>query len=257
MLRFYANKYVSLSRRLEAVLSRSDTQRLVDLNTSVSEEDRKVWGASLASFKKGFEELSLGFCVLHIDGTVRLLNTKDDLTYRELHAALRELQSRLEHELSINVYFQLNSERIKYYEQEQPLFGQTVSDKFPSALYDIVEAGRCLATERSTACVFHLMRIMEAGLKALAKKLTLSIDPDWTWQKILNEVNAAINRMPEKPPKKKRLKESFASMSAHLSSVKMAWRNPTMHVRGKYAMEEAEAILNNVRIFIQHLCVLL
>src|SRR5262249_13649752 len=40
-----------------------------------------------------------------------------------------------------------------------------VPDKFPSVVYDVTEAGKCLALGRDTAAVLHLMRVLERGLQ--------------------------------------------------------------------------------------------
>ena len=58
------------------------------------------------------------------------------------------------------------------------LFGDDVARAFPSSKGDIDEAGKCLALDRGTACVFHLMRILEIGLQLLAAKLGISLQ--WT-----------------------------------------------------------------------------
>jgi hypothetical protein len=59
---------------------------------------------------------------------------------------------------------------VEYLEQEK-LFGDAVYENFPSARGDIRDAGNCLAAGLNTAAVFHLMRVVELGLRALAKKL--------------------------------------------------------------------------------------
>jgi hypothetical protein len=48
-----------------------------------------------------------------------------------------------------------------------------------SASFDIEEAGKCLAFDRGTATVMHLMRVLEVGLKALAKVLQIAYAPSW------------------------------------------------------------------------------
>lgn len=55
------------------------------------------------------------------------------------------------------------------------MFGEKVSLNFPSALEDIKEVGNCYATDRNTACVFHCMRVVEYGLRALAKRLRVKL----------------------------------------------------------------------------------
>ena len=50
-------------------------------------------------------------------------------------------------------------------------FGRSVVGVFPDPTADIDEATRCLALERPTASVFHLMRAMEVGVVALGMPL--------------------------------------------------------------------------------------
>lgn len=141
-------------------------------------------------------------------------------------------------------------ERQQYY-GDIPLFAPFVPYIYSGLTYDIVEAGNCLALNRTTACVFHLMRIMEFGVQRLGEKLKVPIDvKQETWQTILNHVNGAINRMPDKPAAKKRMKENCAEVAGYLYHVKMAWRNTVMHPKRTYTPEEAEKIFENVKTFV-------
>jgi hypothetical protein len=53
------------------------------------------------------------------------------------------------------------------YIQPIPLFGQDTARNFPSVAYEIEEAGKCLALDRSTASAFHSIRCLEAGIRAV------------------------------------------------------------------------------------------
>ena len=57
--------------------------------------------------------------------------------------------------------------------ENSSFMGQHVSDAFPSAVGDIKEAGNCLGAECNTAAVFHLMRVVELGLRALCAHMGL------------------------------------------------------------------------------------
>jgi hypothetical protein len=57
-----------------------------------------------------------------------------------------------------------------YFEHPQ-LFGQDVNRHFPSAKFDIREAGSCLALGRNTACVYHLARAAQFALRCLCRHL--------------------------------------------------------------------------------------
>jgi hypothetical protein len=43
---------------------------------------------------------------------------------------------------------------------------------------DISEAAQCLALNRPTACVFHLMRVMETGVQILGNRLGIQLTAD-------------------------------------------------------------------------------
>jgi hypothetical protein len=57
------------------------------------------------------------------------------------------------------------------YVDNPSLFGEKVLAQFPSAAFDIRESGNCLAAECATAAVFHLMRAVEWGLRAIGTDL--------------------------------------------------------------------------------------
>jgi hypothetical protein len=124
-----------------------------------------------------------------------------------------------------------------------------VNKKFPAIQYDIVEAGNCYASGRSTAVVFQLMRIMEVGVQEFGKKLGVALATEKNWQNILDEINKAIKAL---YPKDLVTKE-FAALSANPYSVKLAWRNEVMHPKDTYTLEEADNLIRQVKIFMEQL----
>jgi len=132
------------------------------------------------------------------------------------------------------------------------LFGDSVADAFPSATFDIAEAGKCLAFGRGTACVFHCMRALEIGLRVLADAMGIPYAP--SWESYLRQISAQVARdWKEKDPKWKAKEPFYTSVAADLATVKNAWRNPTMHVRGVYTEERASEIFNATKSFMRHL----
>jgi hypothetical protein len=112
---------------------------------------------------------------------------------------------------------------------------------FESAVCDLDEAGTCLALERNTACVFHLMRATEGALKEIAAKYNVEIsDPSWGGVlKRLEGLNEAND-------------EFLRDVKLHLRAIKNAWRNPTMHLDKIFDQAEARAIFNALRGFLEH-----
>lgn len=122
--------------------------------------------------------------------------------------------------------------------------------KFPSAIVDIDEAINCLALERSTASVFHLMRVLEVAIKATATCLGVP-DPvrgsDKNWGAMLRQVKAAIdNQWLTGADKMSPDAKLFENLYVSLDAVKNGWRNVTMHVERTYTMDEAQRVRHAV-----------
>ena len=133
-----------------------------------------------------------------------------------------------------------------------------MESRFTNSLPEIEEAMKCLALERGTACVFHLMRVMEFGIKKLGKKLRVDIDVEKeTWYQIEQHVNKAIAAMPSSTSANQKKKQKHASAAAGLGSVRIAWRNDVMHPKATYTEEEARRIMDHVGGFLNSLCPLI
>lgn len=176
------------------------------------------------------------------------------ITYEQLHALSQELVNRLNDDLGAQIFLYVSGVQADLL--RKPTAGwEDVITKLPDLKSEIEEATKCLAFQRATATVFHLMRVMEIGLQRLGRKLGLpkSTLEERNWQNILNDVNAKIAALPGKTPSQKSRRQELAQLSAHLLAVKLAWRNPTMHPRNRYTEEEAKEIYNHSRLFMSTL----
>lgn len=136
------------------------------------------------------------------------------------------------------------------------LFGSDVQSGFPSATADIREAGNCLAVEIHTAAVFHLMRVAEFGLRALAhdrrvrflKKGPLELA---TWDEIIRELEKAEQAIQNYP--KTLARESqfdfYHGAMMEFKRFKNKFRNSVMHARNEYDADEAHSAFEHVRAF--------
>lgn len=177
---------------------------------------------------------------------------KQSTTFRKVAEQFKYIEKTFRYELERTLLFALPPARQEYWLQSKPLFGTEVSDRFPFAVDDIAEAGKCLATERGTAAVFHLMRIMEVGLKDLAGALGIPYAP--SWESYIRQISDRIaTKHASKVKKWKKQEPFFRDVLGDLQAVKTSWRNPTMHVVKKYTPDEAEDIYRAVRTFMQRL----
>jgi hypothetical protein len=176
-------------------------------------------------------------------------------TAKELEYAVRSWDERYEDTLKSEWFYWVPPGMAQYYLRPQP-FGSKVNDRFPQAIDDIEDAGKCLALGQGTATVLHLMRVMEVGLKALAAISELGISYAPSWEAYLNQISKKIgDPHRQKTPEWIKLEPLMRDVSGDLLTVKQAFRNPTMHVDRKYGPEEAEEIYKAVRRFMERLAV--
>lgn len=167
----------------------------------------------------------------------------------EIVADVDDLRRRILDQADTTFCLLLSPHEKRFYAKQAPIFGQEVEAKFPAMSEDIAEASKCLALNRSTSAVFHLMRVMEVGVRRFGNALDVELVDEKNWQNILDEINKKIRAMDHKQQKTK----AFAEAASHLYNVKVAWRNETMHPKQTYSPDEAEAIFSNSHTFIRDL----
>jgi hypothetical protein len=156
----------------------------------------------------------------------------------------------------------IQTERFYHYRKDKGLLVLTISGDraqtiaaFRSAEKDIQDAVDCYATDHETACVFHLMRVLEHGMKALALALNLTFDIQ-QWNTIIAQIEAEIRDIglswPASPRKADWL-QFYSEAARHFFFLKDAWRNHVSHNRATYDETSAKEAMEHVRGFMNHL----
>jgi hypothetical protein len=134
---------------------------------------------------------------------------------------------------------------------------QAALKAFPSAGADVKASVDLWAMHHSTASVFHLMRVLEHGLRALALHLEKTFDVQ-TWQVIIDQIESQIKALskslPPGPQKSARL-QFLSEVAKEFSFFKDGWRNHVMHNRVTYNDEQARSVMDHVRSFMNRLSV--
>jgi hypothetical protein len=141
----------------------------------------------------------------------------------------------------------------------------TIIAKFKQSEDDCREAVYCFAVGRNTACVFHLMRAVEHGMRSLAAKLRIKNVPSgkstrpvaWSeWQAVIDAIEGkarqtvgAMKAGPARDVKQRFYGDAIAS----IREFKDAYRNHVMHTRKNYQEKEAQLLLAHVRTFMDKL----
>ena len=204
-------------------------------------------------FKAALEKAGLQSSLDSYERLVRLFGSP--IAFEKVKEAVVELQGRISDELSHLELWQITREESHFLKTDP--FGEEIPRKFPVTRDDIEEAGKCLAFGRATACVFHLMRVVEVGLRALAASLNNpNLDPkrNPNWETILRKGDEDLAKpLNQRSPEWQADESFFSTAHANLRAVKDAWRNSTMHIERRYDPEEAEEVWNAVKAFMRHL----
>jgi hypothetical protein len=172
----------------------------------------------------------------------------EDFTTGGTQRLFQELSNTIRREMQTVLFFHVPSAQAEFYDKKE-LFGTKVSGRFPNLQSDIIEAGNCLALGRGTACVFHLMRVMESAVQEFGRVLGILAVDTKNWQNILDEVNKAIKALPSRNS----ITPALSEAAANLYSVKLAWRNEVMHPKATYTLDEAKDVFRQVKLFMGNL----
>lgn len=230
-------------------------------------------GLTLACVKEDCNKLNLISAMKQLDRIEVIFERLDTkvLAVDELTALFAELRRRIEEDLEESVFYQVESERVRlcfarsrsnnltefFIKTPEEFFSADVVKKFPSTAEEIAEACRCFAFGRNTACIFHLMRVLELGLTPLGAIFGVSL-AHTNWAPALDQIESSIRKMSNDPSWTAQVdwrdqQEFYSQAASYFRVLKDAWRNHTAHARGRYDQSEAMDILVAVRGFMQKL----
>lgn len=267
MLEFSAVAFLRCGRRLEILKTDCLVGSAVVAEGGVGfataqdldEKARKRLLASTASIREAFQNIGLDITAETVSDLERDVTSGSRRSFAWLHERIENIERLAEKELKGKLFLYIPQERVRYWPTvENPFaFGQFVSDSFPSTTFDANSAGVCLATAQSTAAVFHLMRILEIGLGTLGSMFGVSL-AHTNWAPAIDQIESKVRDMHKDPVWKaksdcKEQQEFYSQTATHFGVLKDAWRNYTMHARGKFTEEEAALIFANVKAFMQKL----
>jgi hypothetical protein len=189
---------------------------------------------------------------------VHAINEEHIKTPSEIGGQLRHLAQTMITEIYNSCLCMIVDAGKEDYWEKPELFGPDVARVFPDAADDIEEAGNCYTAGRNTACVFHLMRAVEAALRQwvgmIGAPLTVPVT-EANIQDILNAADKHLKALEQQPktPQRAAELEYFGNASVHFRAIKDAWRNHVSHGKKFYGDAKARFIMDHVREFMNDL----
>jgi len=259
LLRFEADAYCRLMSMIGQTLAHfqiADNAPALGVpgRLKITKEVFETLGYTLREMRVLVDKLNLPMAQKHLDRMqAEFEESPNAFSNDALKRNLYELTTRVADELEQRLFLSVPLEQAPLYLQSNPPFGDTAAKAFPQMVEDISEAAKCLALDRPTASIFHLMRVMELAVQRFGHELKVTLVTEKNWQVILDQINAAIKKLDAKDAKTK----AYAQAASHLYNVKVAWRNEVMHPKQTYTFEEAQAIFANAKTFIADLATIL
>jgi len=177
---------------------------------------------------------------------------QDYYTSLSLLNDLDTLDLSFSNELGSDLIFRIASSKTGYFEKDD-LFGPEVTSSFPSAVENVRNDGTCFAVEQWDASVFHLMRVLERGLRVLAVKFGVPF-LNTTWHTIIEQIESKVRKMDSGYGADWKEQQKFCSQAAsQFMFLKDAWRNHVMHLSDVYDEGKALSIFTNVRAVMRSL----
>jgi hypothetical protein len=163
----------------------------------------------------------------------------------------------------------IGTERFYHYRKDKSLVLLRISSEwnatlsncaFPSLKKEIEEGVDCYALEHNNASIFHMMRVAEIGMRALARERQVNFPRhplEWAdWQTILDETEKKARSATAgmaRGPKKDAMQAFYNGAIGQLHGFKDTYRNVIMHVRRSYDELESLRAINQVRDFMNGL----
>ena len=205
---------------------------------------------SLNELHEYCEKLNLPLSQNQIETVVDAVHGNDVEAVRR---SFLELQKRVYQELKAKVVFCLPGEKVRYWSPFW-LVDTKIYDHFPSAWHEFHRAGHCYAFGENTACVFHLMRIVDFGLRQVAKSLGIEYDAR-NWSGIGKKIQQKMEQKYDtKTDDWKKSELMYAEILTDIQAISRGHRNPVLHeLEKKYEERDALHMLNVVEGFMLHL----
>jgi hypothetical protein len=250
VLRFYAIFFLNFVQGLteiEQTLKGRIPQENLDQNRL------QGWRELLVSMLNHSKRIGLRVVAQHLE-LLQGPAISGRVTNADLNRALSSIRDMFHAELATQTIFIVPQEDAELF-SEGPIFGDKVQENFPSAATDMIEAAKCLALDRHTASVLHLMRVLEVGLNVLAKDLRIEYKHA-NWKRIIDRIPGRIQEIESarrKPKKWHELRQFYAEAGAQFAFLKDAYRNWAMHAHKTYDEPAARDIFQNSGAFMRHL----
>lgn len=261
MLEINSHSFLGAITQANAIIRTANSVKSPEIPAGL--EDKAMILQNLVSLIREFEAIGARSALVAAQRLQERLHSIAQINYLDIKRSMEEIESRFaDHLLDVKFYIMPQNELALMQPVDDllstpsnPVVG--FGSAFPNAAFEIEESCKCCALNRHTAAVFHSMRALECGLKAMCSLIgapEVTKPADKNWGKMLSGIKQTID---EKWPANQRLPDTIGSkmesLYVLLEAVRSPWRNSTMHVEVIYLQHEALHIMRCVGMFLLEL----
>lgn len=230
------------------------------LGGSVSDQTKANIGRILDIAKIIATKIELTGALDRIGRFKARLGSNAYLTTDEYRREVRTLREVIEDDLKRRRFLYIPVDRVRLVDSMLEDWKKTIAAFEKTAKLEVGFAIRCYVTGNPTACVFHLMRAAEMGMRALAKERRVVLKKNrelaWAdWHELLAGIDKQITAIANKKrgSARDRALLFYRGILGEFEAFKDVYRNNIMHARETYDMPRALSVLNHVREFMERL----
>jgi hypothetical protein len=253
MLNFSLFSFVWALKGLSQEIAVAMSRAVADAHATLSDPDKERATANLTFVADTCNKMLLGSAINRLGRIFTDLRTRA-VTYTELANELNILREAIEDDIQTEYFFHYSRQKGAALLRVPGDWAATIKS-FKSVEPEITEAVDCYAMGHNTACVFHLMRVLEHGLRELAGAVNLAFGIQ-QWQTIIEQIEAEIREIAKNwkaSPIKTDWMQFYSEAAKEFMYFKDGWRNHVMHNRITYDQYQAAGSIEHVRAFMNHL----
>jgi hypothetical protein len=171
----------------------------------------------------------------------------------EIRSRFDNVSSVIHSELSSRILYAVEKDKAEFCD---PLWlsDTPIYTHFPQAHAEFQRAGCCFAYGETTAVAFHLMRVIDSGLRLVYESLGETYDAR-NWDGIAKKIESEMSKKYQDKVEAWRAKEPFYSeVLTDIRSIGRAHRNPALHdIERKYSDADARYLIEVAKAFMSHL----
>lgn len=230
------------------------------LGAQTTNQDAEIPLIIVKLFKPDCEKLDLQRANERIwNLEIRLTRVEHGYRLTELIHDLKDLDDAIAKDLGDKMFICLQPREEALY-QKPEMFGPDVKTKFPLANQDITIAGTCYAMNDYQGCVFHLMRAVEYGSRAMLKELGIQTHGNkpvelCDWGELQTALDAQLPLLSKGKLNDRQKMSDFEwySYPIHELGKFRVWRNKVSHLREPFLPGQTKDIIDATERYMRHL----